>query len=75
MYKDEHTTNNDINRRMSLRLPLSWEAVNLALIVAKGLAFLANGAPFHGAWLLLGVCTASIGLELVSMTKESGGLS
>lgn len=56
---------------MSLRFPLLWETVNLALIVAKGVAFLVHGAPFRGAWLLLGVCAASIALELVR--KREGG--
>lgn len=52
---------------MSLRFPLLWELANLVLVVIKGLSFLVGGAPFREAWLLLGLCTASIALELVSL--------
>lgn len=51
---------------MSLRFPLLWELVNLVVIVVKGATFLVAGAPFKEAWLLLGLCAASIALELVS---------
>ena len=51
---------------MSLRFPLLWEVGNLVVIVAKGVTFLVGGAPFREAWLLLGLCAASIALELVS---------
>lgn len=51
---------------MSLRFPLLWELVNVVVIVAKGATFLVAGAPFKEAWLLLGLCAASIALELVS---------
>ncbi|CAN0465685.1 unnamed protein product [Ectocarpus sp. 12 AP-2014] len=52
-------------RRMSLRFPLMWEVFNLVLIIVKGFTFLHDGAPFQDAWLLLGLCAASVALELV----------
>ncbi|CAM9653721.1 unnamed protein product, partial [Sphacelaria rigidula] len=62
-------------RWMRLKFPVLWEAVNLALVVAKGSAFLVHGAPFRCAWLLLGVCAASIALELVCVAhlRSSAG--
>lgn len=60
-------------RRMSLRFPLLWELVNLVVIVAKGATFLVVGAPFTEAWLLLGLCAASIALELVSRVAGGAG--
>lgn len=50
---------------MSLRFPLMWEVFNLVLIIVKGFTFLHDGAPFQDAWLLLGLCAASVALELV----------
>lgn len=50
---------------MSLRFPLMWEVFNLVLIIVKGFTFLHDGAPFEDAWLLLGLCAASVALELV----------
>ncbi|CAM9282162.1 unnamed protein product [Pylaiella littoralis] len=62
-------------RRMSLRLPLMWELVNLVLIAVKGASFLISGAPFREAWLLLVLCAASIALELVCVAhlRSSAG--
>ncbi|CAN0405484.1 unnamed protein product, partial [Ectocarpus sp. 8 AP-2014] len=34
-------------------------------IIVKGFTFLHDGAPFQDAWLLLGLCAASVALELV----------
>ncbi|CAB1096719.1 unnamed protein product [Ectocarpus sp. CCAP 1310/34] len=55
---------------MSLRFPLMWEVFNLVLIIAKGFTFLHDGAPFQDAWLLLGLCAASVALELVGFDSE-----
>lgn len=60
------------SRRMSLHFPLMWELVNLVLIVFKGATFLVAGAPFKEAWLLLGLCAASIALELVGRLLWEG---
>ena len=38
---------------------------NLSLVRAKCIAFMLKGVPFKEAWFLLGLYSASIGLEMV----------
>ncbi|CAN0055344.1 unnamed protein product [Ascophyllum nodosum] len=63
-------------RRIRLRFPVLWEAVNVSLVGAKCITFMLKGVPFKEAWFLLGLCSASIGLEmvLVAHLRSSAGM-
>ena len=65
----EYLTRVRCSRFMSLRFPVLWEVANTSLVLAKMIAFLVEGVPFDEAWILLGLCSASIGLELVRRSR------